>query len=652
MIFGLSSIISFVVLFYVKQETSKALNNYKSDALDHIKGYISSLDENLVAIENEIYSQYKDKLSLVQEDIESYENLTEISADQLRSIAQKYAIEHIYLIDKTGVIFQTTYDNDLNLNLFNVSSEIENFLTETYGKGIPFTHRALISQYNQFNKFIYYSPKNSSYIIEISVNLRSYIRNKYSDSYLHYLFNDVIKNYILGNNFLTELDVFDITNNVNWSILRTNNKFNGGESFIASIDPDEGLTIKDNGKIKFYYIVHDSKKTGIYYGKDLLIEAVFDFSELQSFSHSIVLFSILSLLLMGIIISILDSKYIHTYYIKRILRINSHLNLLEQGIYPDNLLFSEKDELSEIAENMNKMKDKIMDREVQLRNKLIELEKATTALKESRERIEYDKLKNEFFANISHEFKTPLNILLSSLQLLDLYVKNGTISDESNKLKHYMKGMRQNSYRLLRLISNLIDITKIDASFFNIDTHNQDIVSLVEDIVLSTGEYAAFKHLTLNFSKGSNSIITACDSNLIERILLNLLSNAIKFTPEGGHIDVSLFEKHNSILITVKDDGIGIPPDKHQLIFERFRQVDKSFTRNAEGSGIGLSLVKALVEMHKGSIFVKSEYGKGSEFTVILPIVVLDEKSESESPILFHDSKIEKMNVEFSDIYS
>jgi signal transduction histidine kinase len=324
---------------------------------------------------------------------------------------------------------------------------------------------------------------------------------------------------------------------------------------------------------------------------------------------------------------------------------------MEQGIYPNNLSFSENDELSKIAFNMNKMKEKIMDRELQLKNKLIELEKATLALKESQEKLEYDNLKNEFFANISHEFKTPLNILLSSLQLLDLYTRNDTIIDESDKLKHYMNGMRQNCYRLLRLINNLIDITKIDSSFFHFEVHNHDIVSIVDGIVHSTIEYAESKSITLNFHKHLNKKITACDPDIIERIILNLLSNAIKFTLEDGFIDVNIFEKENYIYLIVKDDGIGIPSDKLKLIFERFRQVDKSFTRNAEGSGIGLSLVKALVEMHNGSISVKSEYEEGSEFTVKIPVVVLDEEQYS-SQVFFDDTKIKKMNVEFSDIYS
>lgn len=651
-IFTLCLIISLIVFYYTKLETTKLLNEYKVNTLNTIKSYMSILDENLINIENEIFSNYSMDINLISDELGKYKNPNDVSDDELRSIARKYKIDEIHLINKNGVIFKTTYKNDLNLNLFHVSNNLKDFVTNVYGKGIPFTHRALLSQYDKFNKLIYYSPKNSDYIIEISVDIKNYIENKYSNSYSNYVFNDTIKNYRDASNFITNIDVYDITNNVNWSILQSNSKFNGDKAFIDSIVPNEGLTITDGGKVKFYYIIDDLKVREIYIGRTLVLEMDCDFLPIQNLFKNVLLLFIPSILIVGIIIFYLTSRFIDTNYIKRILKINKSLNIIEHGQYPSNILFNENDEISEIALSMNKMKEKIADRELQLNNKVIELEKTTLALKESQEKLEYDRLRNEFFANISHEFKTPLNILLSSLQLLDLYRKNGSIIDESNKLKHYMNGMRQNCYRLLRLINNLIDMTKIDSSFFHIDAHNHNIIAIVEDIVNSTSEYAESKSITLNFHKYMDSIITACDPDVIERIILNLLSNALKFTLEGGHIDVSIFGKDNFIYITVKDDGIGIPYDKLQLIFERFHQVDKSFTRNAEGSGIGLSLVRALVEMHNGSISVKSEYEKGSEFTVEIPVVVFDEENQYSSPLLFNNTNIEKMNIEFSDIYS
>jgi signal transduction histidine kinase len=279
--------------------------------------------------------------------------------------------------------------------------------------------------------------------------------------------------------------------------------------------------------------------------------------------------------------------------------------------------------------------------------KLDELKKA---LRESQEKIENDKLKTEFFGNISHEFKTPLNILMGAMQLIDLYTLNGAIQDPEKKLDKYMNIMRQNSFRLLRLINNIIDLTKIDSNYFNLDLHNYDIALIVDNVIQSVSVYANAKSIILFYSKEFKGKIIACDADKIERILLNLLSNALKFTNVDGNIQVRMGIRQNMVFITVEDDGIGIPKDKQTDIFERFRQVDKSFTRNREGSGIGLSIVKALVEMHKGDIWVESEYEKGSKFIVELPDIQLEEEEADKQYSMSEGMIEERIKVELSDL--
>jgi len=134
------------------------------------------------------------------------------------------------------------------------------------------------------------------------------------------------------------------------------------------------------------------------------------------------------------------------------------------------------------------------------------------------------------------------------------------------------------------------------------------------------------KGINLIFDTDVEEKTMACDPEKIDRIMLNLLSNAAKFTPSGGRVDVRLFDHGNELIISVKDTGIGIPKEKQKFIFERFRQANRDFNKNCEGSGIGLSLVKSLVEMHKGSIKVISEYGKGSEFIISLPVRIINEE--------------------------
>ncbi len=267
------------------------------------------------------------------------------------------------------------------------------------------------------------------------------------------------------------------------------------------------------------------------------------------------------------------------------------------------------------------------------------------------EAIEYDKLKTEFFANISHEFRTPLNIILGAQQLFDFVLKDTVDGDSKLKIDKYLKIMKQNCYRLLRLVNNLIDITRIDAGFFNIQLKNHNIVSVVEEITLSVAEYIENKGVHLQFDTDVEEKLLACDADKIERIMLNLLSNATKFTEPEDSIEVIVEDKGSIVAITVRDTGIGIPKDKQELIFERFRQVDKSFIRNHEGSGIGLSIVKSLAELHGGRVYMESELGEGTSFTIELPVrVVPDEHAEGTMENTYQ-SKIERINVEFSDIY-
>ena len=265
------------------------------------------------------------------------------------------------------------------------------------------------------------------------------------------------------------------------------------------------------------------------------------------------------------------------------------------------------------------------------------------------EAIQLESIRNEFFGNISHEFKTPLNIILGIVQLIDKNIDSDNITKE-NLLRH-VNIMRQNSYRLLRLVNNLIDISRIDIGYYNLQSSNYNIVKVIEDITLSIAEYIKHKKINLLFNTDFKEIMLACDVDKIERVMLNLLSNAIKYTDDGGSIQVSLNKVNNDVIISVKDSGVGIPKDKLELIFDRFGQVNSILSRRCEGSGIGLSIVKSIVEMHGGKIEVFSEVGKGTEFVFNIPIKILEE----ENVILTCDNKdyhIEKCNIEFSDIYS
>lgn len=269
------------------------------------------------------------------------------------------------------------------------------------------------------------------------------------------------------------------------------------------------------------------------------------------------------------------------------------------------------------------------------------------------EAIEYNEIKTEFFANISHELRTPLNVILGSIQLLGMLKGVESREEIQEKIDKYTGYMKQNCYRLLRLVNNLIDVTKMDSRYFDIKLKNRNIIGIVEDITLSIAQYVENKNISLIFDTDVEERTIACDPDKIERIILNLLSNSIKFTEPGGTIMVNIADREDEIIISVKDTGIGIPENKLEYIFERFHQVNKSFIRDHEGSGIGLSIVKSIVELHGGTVSVSSKIGEGSEFIIRLPNKMIDnEQSEYSENYITKQSKIERVNIEFSDIYS
>ena len=268
------------------------------------------------------------------------------------------------------------------------------------------------------------------------------------------------------------------------------------------------------------------------------------------------------------------------------------------------------------------------------------------------ELIEYDKVKTEFFANMSHELRTPLNVICSTIQLLRSLDASRNLGDE--KIKYYINIMNQNSLRLLRLINNIIDTTKIEGEYIKLHLKNGDIVYIVEEISQSVAEYIKNHGITLIFDTDVEEKIIAFDEEKIERIILNLLSNAVKFTERNGSILVNVYDKGDFIEISIKDTGAGIPKDKLDFIFERFAQIDKSTSRQNEGSGIGLALVKSLVEMHDGKISANSEEGKGSEFIITLPVRIVNSEAEENSlknKKVFATKYEENLSIEFSDIY-
>ena len=254
----------------------------------------------------------------------------------------------------------------------------------------------------------------------------------------------------------------------------------------------------------------------------------------------------------------------------------------------------------------------------------------------------------EFIADISHDLKTPLNVISASVQLLNLYCNSGSLDDKRNSFIKYLHSIKQNSYRLSKLINNIVDSSKIKAGFFELHLSNNNIVEIVEEIVMSVTTFTESKDLNIIFDTNAEDKVIACDPEKIERLVLNLISNAIKFSNKGDEIFVQVKDRDEHVEISVKDNGIGIEKDHLNMIFDRFKQVNESLSRNAEGTGIGLSLVKSIAELHGGSIHVESQIGKGSKFTVMLPSKKVVHENRIDD--IKMKNKKESIQVELSDV--
>ncbi|EPZ60086.1 histidine kinase-, DNA gyrase B-, and HSP90-like ATPase family protein [[Clostridium] sordellii ATCC 9714] len=220
----------------------------------------------------------------------------------------------------------------------------------------------------------------------------------------------------------------------------------------------------------------------------------------------------------------------------------------------------------------------------------------------------------------------------------------------SNHINNYTKLVKRNCYRIQRLINNMKEIADTENGVSSENFVGYDIVKLTKNIVEIIEKNYSNKGINIKFKSNINSYNMIIDVDKMERAILNLISNSIKFSEMGSYIEVNITRENKEIKISVKDEGVGIPKDRMNFIFTKFGQIDRTLSRNTEGCGVGLALVKEIVNLHKGQIHVQSEEGVGSTFTIILQenIGFIDKKTFEREE---YKSIEEKINVEFADIY-
>ncbi|MHB8337406.1 MAG: hybrid sensor histidine kinase/response regulator transcription factor [Ignavibacteriaceae bacterium] len=272
------------------------------------------------------------------------------------------------------------------------------------------------------------------------------------------------------------------------------------------------------------------------------------------------------------------------------------------------------DSNEELLKEYEKLEDYKNNLEIKVEERTAELKKANDQLSETIDLLqEAREIQSRFFTNISHEFRTPLTLILGPVKQIIERTEDEKVIDE-------LKIVQRNAKRLLVLVNQLLDISKLESGSMKLQACSQDIVPIIKAQLQSFCSYAERKKINLKFNSLEDEIILLFDKDKIEKIITNILSNAFKFTPDDCSIEVAITKGEEYIDVTISDTGIGIPEEMIPKIFDRFYQVDGSHTKETEGTGIGLSLTKELVELHKGKIEVKSKEGKGTTFTISLPL--------------------------------
>lgn len=275
------------------------------------------------------------------------------------------------------------------------------------------------------------------------------------------------------------------------------------------------------------------------------------------------------------------------------------------------------DEFEDLSYAFNRMLRNLMTKEEQLKEanvdldrRLDELARANMALYES------NRLKSDFLATMSHELRTPLNSILG---FSDLMLANPQLSD---KLRRWAGNIQESGKQLLTLINDLLDLAKIEAGKMEVRPEVVDLPEAVESLLAMFRPLAEKKNIDLRSSFAPDLPSVEQDAGKLRQLMSNLLSNAIKFTPEGGRVSLRGETEGNDLILIVDDTGVGIAPEDQEAVFDKFRQAANPLTREHDGTGLGLSIVRELAKLLGGDVTLKSELGRGSTFTVRIPLRV------------------------------
>lgn len=265
--------------------------------------------------------------------------------------------------------------------------------------------------------------------------------------------------------------------------------------------------------------------------------------------------------------------------------------------------FSQNHEMQKHFDEITRINNELVNAQRELNRKKIELERL-------------NELKNSFLGMAAHDLRNPLGVIISYAE----YIREETGNSLTDTQKWMLEVIQHSASFMLELIDNLLDINKIESGKLDLNKEVVDLVRKVEDWAKVNGALASRKSIALHYTASNNSILVECDANKIEQVFNNLVSNAIKFSFPGSSIYISIGTDGNSAILSVKDQGIGMSAEQINQLFKPFSRISTEGTAGEKCTGLGLYIVKRIIEGHGGNIYVHSIPGKGTEFRVTLPL--------------------------------
>lgn len=305
--------------------------------------------------------------------------------------------------------------------------------------------------------------------------------------------------------------------------------------------------------------------------------------------YRVVLFGAIAAIVIALIVAYFVSRSI-TFPIRQM---KETAERIATGDFGSRVRIKSGDELGELAQSLNKMAD-------ELQQKIENLKQMYS-------------MRTDFVANVSHELKTPLTLIKGYIETLE-----DRAMDDKSKSRKFISIIKEHSDRLGNIVDDLLSLSELELSKDCVQKTEFDLKKLIDEISLGFERALAKKKQTLTISSQGRDLIIKADRDKIEQLFVNLIDNAIKYTKESGRIELLLQEYDGEFCVTVKDDGIGIPKEHLDRVFERFYRVDKARSRELGGTGLGLSIAKHITIVHNGKITIESELNKGTKVSVTL----------------------------------